>query len=169
MTLSLAACSSSDSEGVTSDGTETTETTDGAAATDTAEDDAATEEDATGEDSDISAADADSLPVVGEVTFDGEVAAGSQLVLTLTDMTDANVDTNVKAEETIEIEDGTSPISFELAAPRADLDPRGRYSLRARIVDAGGADLYTTNSANFIDPVAETSSDLGSLPLIAAS
>ena len=165
MTLALAACSSDDSEGTTSEGTEaSSETTDdGAVEEGETDEDDAMEEDAM-EDGDH----ADSLPVVGEVTFEGDaVEAGSQLVLTVTDLTDANPETALTSEQTFDIEDGTSPIAFEMFIPNADLDPELRYALRAQILDASGTQILTTNKANFVELGGDTA-DMGSLTLVSA-
>ncbi len=168
MTLALAACSSDDSEGTTSEGTEaSSETTDDGAMEEgeTDEDDAMEE----GEDDAMEDGDhADSLPVVGEVTFEGDaVEAGSQLVLTVTDLTDANPETALTSEQTFDIEDGTSPIAFEMFVPNADLDPGLRYALRAQILDASGTQILTTNKANFVELGGDTA-DMGSLTLVSA-
>ncbi len=167
MTLALAACSSDDSEGTTSEGTEaSSETTDdGAVEEGETDEEGETEEDGAMEDGDH----ADSLPVVGEVTFEGDaVEAGSQLVLTVTDLTDANPDTALTSEQTFEIEDGTSPIAFEMFVPNADLDPGLRYALRVQILDASGTQILTTNSANFVELGGDTA-DMGSLTLVSAN
>ncbi|MEZ5375849.1 MAG: YbaY family lipoprotein [Acidimicrobiales bacterium] len=172
MTLSLAACAADDSEGATSAGTESsaegsTETT-AETGTEGTEGEAATDEEADSDEADGADAVADSLPVTGELSYDAtSVDPGSTLTLTLTDLADANADTALISEETIELDDPTSPIAFEISVPREGLDPLGRYSLRALISDADGTALLTTNSANFIDPGAEVS-DLGSLNMVSA-
>lgn len=151
LALALAGCASDETEDVT-------ETT--------VAEDTATEEDAPEEDAEASG---DTLPVIGELTYDGvTVGAGSTLVLTLTDLTDANPDTALKATETIALDDTvTSPIPFEVMIPREGLDRNLRYSLRAIINDESGVALLTTNSANFIDLEADIS-DLGPLELVSA-
>ena len=137
---------------------------DDAADVEPAEDDTAAEDDAVDDQ-----ASADSLPVTGELTYDGvAIEAGSTLVLTLTDLTDANPDTALKATETIALDDDvSSPIPFEVMIPRGGLDRNLRYSLRAIINDQAGVAILTTNSANFIDVEAEIS-DLGLLELVSA-
>ncbi len=102
------------------------------------------------------------------MTFEGDaVEAGSQLVLTVTDLTDANPETALTSEQTFDIEDGTSPIAFEMFVPNADLDPGLRYALRAQILDASGTQILTTNKANFVELGGDTA-DMGSLTLVSA-
>ncbi len=168
MTASLAACASDDSEGATSDGTESVTTVVDDAAAEGADADSEMAEEDAASDGEMTEDHSDSLAITGEVTFtDATVEAGSILVLTLTDLTDANAATALVTEEQIEIEDGTSPIPFTLSVPLAEVDPALRYSLRAQITDASGAALLTTNSANSVD-VTGNSADLGSLALVSA-
>ncbi len=168
MTTTLAACASDDSEGATSDGTEVaTETTEAAADGDAMADDEAMAEGEDGEAMADEAVDADAMPISGELAFDTAVEAGSQLILSVNDLTKADAEAALVAQETIDLEDGTSPIAFSITVPRADLDRNLRYSLRAQIVSASGEALLTTNSITSIDVMADAN-ELGTVELVSA-
>jgi uncharacterized lipoprotein YbaY len=112
---------------------------------------------------------ATTLAISGEIAADGAtLTAGDTITVTLIDLTRADPVASIVGELTIEITDQALPVPFELDVDRANLDPTFPYRLRAVITDAGGTMTYTTNSANPIDPAAQ-SIDVGTIELVPAA
>ncbi len=81
---------------------------------------------------------------------------GAKGVVKLEDTSRADAAATVLAVQTIPLDRGSVPVAFELKVDAAKLDPSLQYTVRAEIRGPDDALLFTTDTANPIDPKAET-------------
>jgi len=81
---------------------------------------------------------------------------GAKGIVKLEDTSRADAAATVLATQTIALDPGSVPVDFELKVDAAKLDPSLRYTVRAEIRGPDDALMFTTDTANPIDPTAET-------------
>lgn len=77
---------------------------------------------------------------------------GASVKFLLEDVSRADAPAITLATQAYRIEGKAPPYTFKLTTPRAKLDSRLTYTVRASIIDAGGKLLWTTDTANRIAP-----------------
>lgn len=70
----------------------------------------------------------------------------ARLTVRISDVSRMDVAAPVIAETTVASEGRQVPLPFSLSYDRAKIDPRGRYSVSARITDAAGQLLWITDT-----------------------
>jgi heat shock protein HslJ/uncharacterized lipoprotein YbaY len=112
------------------------------------------------------ASESQETTITGSLTYRERIALppGGSARVTLIDTSIADNAAPVIGSTTIDLQDRQVPIDFEVTIPAAALPARGRYALRAGIRDADGNLLWTTDTANMIEP-GEPSIDAGVLML----
>lgn len=107
-------------------------------------------------------AQAETLAISGQLTYRERIALPPEAVarIRIEDVSRADVLADTVFET--ELAAPAVPVPFALDVPRTRMQDRGRYGLRAGIVDQNGALLWTTDTFIPIDP-AESKADLGTI------
>ncbi|MGA9279075.1 META domain-containing protein [Ilumatobacter sp.] len=118
--------------------------------------------------SDSSGSDEATIQLTGNLTYPQRIALvpGGVATVTLEDVSLADASSTVVAEQTIELGDQQVPIPVELNVDPSDLEPTGSYSVRASISGPDGSLIWTTDTANLIDPESTDDIDLGDIVLV---
>jgi heat shock protein HslJ/uncharacterized lipoprotein YbaY len=109
------------------------------------------------------------MTITGSLTYRERIALlpGGTARVTLIDISIADTAAPVISSTTIDLQDRQVPIGFELTVPAANVPARGRYALRAAILDPDGNLLWTSDTANMIE-LGQPSIDAGTLTLTRA-
>ena len=112
------------------------------------------------------AGESQGMTITGSLAYRERIALapGGTARVTLIDTSIADTAAPVISSTTLDLQDRQVPIGFELSVPAADIPERGRYALRAAILDSDGNLLWTTDTANMIE-LGEPSIDAGTLML----
>lgn len=107
------------------------------------------------------------IEITGSITYVQRVALppDGTATVTLEDVSRVDAPSTMIAEQVIELGDQQVPISFELTPDESDLVVGNIYSVRATITDTAGELLWTTDTANVVDP-SRASVDLGELVMV---
>lgn len=94
------------------------------------------------------------LKITGQIGYRERIALspGAVAEIELQDISIADRAAPVLAEQTIEFEGQQIPWNFELEVDPDELEPRGRYSVRAVINDRDGRLMFTSDTANIVQP-----------------
>ncbi|WP_416876732.1 YbaY family lipoprotein [Litorimonas sp.] len=102
------------------------------------------------------------LKITGQIGYRERIALspGAVAEIKLQDISIADRPAPVLAEQTLEFDGQQIPWDFELNVESDELEPRGRYSVRAMINDRDGHLMFTSDTANIVQP-GEGDVDLG--------
>jgi heat shock protein HslJ/membrane-bound inhibitor of C-type lysozyme len=94
----------------------------------------------------------ESTRVAGTVSYRERIALapGSMVIVTLEDASKADVQATMLGEARIAVERNQVPIPFAIDVDAGRLDPRHRYAVRARILDAQGSLRWTSTQAYLV-------------------
>ena len=92
--------------------------------------------------------------ITGQIGYRERIALrpGAFAEVELQDISIADRAAPILAEQKIEFDGQQIPIDFDLSVDSDILEPRGRYSVRAAINDAEGQLLFTSDTANIVEP-----------------
>jgi len=115
---------------------------------------------------DSAEAQAEMKEIIGQISYRERIALrpGAVAEIELQDISIADRAAPVLAEQTIELGGQQVPVDFRLNVDSNELEPRGRYSVRAVINDGNDRLLFTTDTAHLVEPGPEDV-DLGLLIL----
>ena len=115
---------------------------------------------------DSAEAQAEMKEIIGQISYRERIALrpGAVAEIELQDISIADRPAPVLEKQTIEFDGQQVPVSFKLNVDSNELEPRGRYSVRAVINDGNDRLLFTTDTTHLVEPGPENV-DLGLLIL----
>ncbi|CAM3709458.1 YbaY family lipoprotein [Litorimonas haliclonae] len=116
--------------------------------------------------SDSVEAQAEMKEVTGQISYRERIALRPRAVaeIELQDISVADRAAPVLEKQIIELDGQQVPVNFKLSVDPRELEPRGRYSIRAAINDGNDRLLFTTDTVHLVEPGPEDV-DLGLLIL----
>ena len=108
------------------------------------------------------------IAVTGSVTYRERIALPptAQIEVTLADVSLADAPSRTLASQRFGAEGRQVPFAFAVSVDRADLDPRHRYAVSARITDADGKLMFITDTRNSVTFTSASTIDMGVLNLV---
>lgn len=92
--------------------------------------------------------------VTGQIGYRERIALrpGAFAEVELQDISIADRAAPILADQKIEFDEQQIPVDFNLTVDPDELEPRGRYSVRAVINDSDGRLLFTSDTVNIVEP-----------------
>jgi putative lipoprotein len=108
------------------------------------------------------------VAVTGSIAYRERIALPptAQIEVRLDDVSRADAPATNMATQSFAGEGKQVPFAFTLTVDRADIDPRHRYAVSARITDADGKLMFITDTRNSVTFDSRPAIDLGTLMLV---
>lgn len=108
------------------------------------------------------------VSVTGSITYRERMALPptAQVEVTLADVSLMDAPSKTIAQQSFTADGRQVPFAFSLTVDERRLDPRGRYSVSARITDASGRLMFITDTHNGVTFDGRPRIDLGTLVLV---
>ena len=108
------------------------------------------------------------VSVTGNVTYRERMALPptAQVEIQLSDVSLMDAPSKTIAQQSFTADGRQVPFAFSLTVDQRKLDPRGRYSVSARITDASGKLMFITDTHNGVTFDGRPRIDLGTLVMV---
>ena len=108
------------------------------------------------------------VSVTGEITYRERMALPptAQVQIQLSDVSLMDAPSRTIAEQSFTADGRQVPFPFSLTVDQRKLDPRGRYSVSARITDASGKLMFITDTHNGVTFDGRPRVDMGTLVMV---
>ena len=108
------------------------------------------------------------VSVTGEITYRERMALPptAQVQIQLSDVSVMDAPSRTIAEQSFTADGRQVPFPFSLTVDQRKLDPRGRYSVSARITDASGKLMFITDTHNGVTFDGRPRVDMGTLVMV---
>ena len=108
------------------------------------------------------------VSVTGEITYRERTALPptAQVEVTLSDVSLMDAPSKTIAQQSFTADGRQVPFAFSLTVDQRKLDPRGRYSVSARITDTSGKLMFITDTHNGVTFDGRPQVDMGTLVMI---
>ena len=108
------------------------------------------------------------VSVTGSITYRERMALPptAQVEVTLADVSLMDAPASVIARQSFTADGRQVPFAFSLTVDERKIDPRGRYSVSARITDASGKLMFITDTHNGVTFDGRPRVDMGTLVMV---
>ena len=108
------------------------------------------------------------VSVTGSITYRERMALPptAQVEIQLSDVSLMDAPSKTIAQQSFTADGRQVPIAFSLTVDERKLDPRGRYSVSARITDASGKLMFITDTHNGVTFDGRPRIDMGTLVMV---
>ena len=108
------------------------------------------------------------VSVTGEITYRERMALPptAQVEVTLADVSLMDAPSKTIAQQSFTADGRQVPFAFSLTVDERKIDPRGRYSVSARITDASGKLMFITDTHNGVTFDGRPRIDMGTLVMV---